>query len=595
MLQNDSLALRVDLIDRKTGKPYSTIDSLYLRGAVLETYHSEQSSEGNWTSMDPRTASPTSQLPLEEMRRSGWDGDEVRARITIEQNSSSALFSIPPYQRLATGPDVRHNSDRWLLSRRTTSEFGKFNRMTYQFATSAFRDARQSRYTPRWDDMVYPELEDQGVEKYDSNQFEPFDDRLDEAYRIMPGRTHPVRRISRYESDQYIRRCLEYDEYRVPSAWRLSEEIAKSAGPDRLQLANAIEQYLLGRGGYKYSLNQVSGEVPGLDPIEQFMSIHKQGNCQYFASAMVLMLRSQGIPARLVVGYSTDEYNSIGGFYVARQLHAHAWVEALIDTKWIPQDERYLSVVDSDPNTPPMDSHGYWVRFDPTPGGGGVEHDDGGRVSDVFQLAQNMWTDYVVDRNAAGGSRRDFTSGGSQAMISQYQSMFRWIDLKLSQIRAGQLGGGRLAFGQDFSWPAAIFGVILTLVIVGIMQVRMPKSWWRQRRQRAIAGVAAVPQVPFFAETIELLRRIGLQRSPSQTPLEFTDSASRSLIDEQTPSIDSPLRTLTDAFYDTRFSGKAVQIPALSEVTDEVAAALRAVRQRVELIEAGTQKHPNKQ
>ncbi len=50
------------------------------------------------------------------------------------------------------------------------------------------------------------------------------------------------------------------------------------------------------------------------------------------------MLRSQGIPARLVVGFNTDEYNSVGGYYVARQLHAHAWVEALIDATWVSKE-----------------------------------------------------------------------------------------------------------------------------------------------------------------------------------------------------------------------------------------------------------------
>lgn len=583
MLQNDAPALRIDLINRTTGKPYSTVDNLYLRGAVLETYHSSSAGEGNWTSLDARLASPTSQLPLETWKRSGWAGDDVKVRITVEPSTSDALFSIPPYQRMATSPDVRHSSDRWLLARRASAGLVKANRMTYQFATSAFRDARQSRFVPRWDDMVYPEMSGPENDPYDNR----FDDRLDEAYRIMPGRTQPVRRVSRFEADQYIRRCLEYDEYRVPSAWRLSEELAKSAGPDRLQLANAIEQFLISRGGYRYSLNQTSQEVPGLDPIEQFMSIHKQGNCQHFASAMTLMLRSQGIPARLVVGYSTDEFNSIGGFYIARQLHAHAWVEALIETKWIPEDDRYLFPRDAaDSTRPPEDAYGYWVRLDPTPGGGGVDRPDGGRVSDVFQLAQNIWTDYVVDRNASGASRRDFAADGSDAVASQYQSMFSWINWKLSQIQAGQLGGGALAIGRDFSWPAAIFGVIMTLVVATILQFRMPKSWWRWRRRRAVADDAAIPDVPFFAETIRLLRRVGIHRSASQTPLELTVGASQTLARDQFPPMDSPLRTLTDAFYDTRFSGKAARSTASTEVDAEVTAALQEVRERVEMIAA---------
>jgi protein-glutamine gamma-glutamyltransferase len=309
----------------------------------------------------------------------------------------------------------------------------------------------------------------------------------------------------------------------------------------------------------------------------------------------VLMLRSQGIPARLVVGYSTDEFNSMGGFYVARQLHAHAWVEALIDSKWIPEDERYrASSDDSDSIASLKASDQYWVRFDPTPGGGGVERSDGGRVSDVFQLAQSFWSDFVVDRNSSVTSRRDFAASGNEAVVSQYQTMFRWIDQKFSEIRAGQLGGGVKAIGRDFSWPAAIFGVLMTMFFFAIWHVRKPRSWWRPGKRRAKAGEAAVPQVAFFAETIGLLRRVGIHREPWQTPLEFTDRASLSLADEKAPLIDSPLRTLTDAFYDTRFSGQAAQSPAVVEATSEVEAALQAVRERVEMIQSGAKKIPIK-
>jgi hypothetical protein len=67
-----------------------------------------------------------------------------------------------------------------------------------------------------------------------------------------------------------------------------------------------------------------------------------EGYCEYFATAMVTMLRTQGIPARYAVGYSTGE--RVGGTYQVRAMNAHAWVEV------------YFPDVG-------------WVRFDPTPGG----------------------------------------------------------------------------------------------------------------------------------------------------------------------------------------------------------------------------------
>lgn len=54
----------------------------------------------------------------------------------------------------------------------------------------------------------------------------------------------------------------------------------------------------------------------------------KRGHCEYFATAMVILLRSIGIPARLVTGYAAGDYNPLTGYFEVRRLNAHAWVEA---------------------------------------------------------------------------------------------------------------------------------------------------------------------------------------------------------------------------------------------------------------------------
>jgi len=576
MLQSDAPALRVELLDRSTGKPYSTISNLYLRGAVLEHYHSGMTNDGSWSMVDARAISIANMLPEQRQERGGWDANDVRVRITAEPNNTASLFTLPPYHRLATIPEVRHQSDRWLLSRRDSLGLLKNNRITYQFGSTAFRDARQSRYVPRWDDQLIPEMDTTDDEDSEQNK---------RSFLTLPGRRLPPRQITRYDADQYVRRCLEYDEYRIPSAWQLSKPLAESAGPNPLMVASAIERFLTSHGGYRYSLNQSGNEVPGLDPIEHFLSVSRQGNCQYFASAMALMLRSQGIPARLVVGFSTDEYNSTGGFYIARQLHAHAWVEALVEPQWIAAEDRF-TIAGKESNGRIDDSGEHWVRFDPTPGGGGVDRPSGGRVSEVFEIAQNIWTDYVVDRNSGLRNRGDF-SRSDDAVVSQYQSMFRWIDTKLSQIRAGELGGGGLAIGRQFSWPAAFLGVVMTLVAAATLSVRWPRTWLRWGRRQMASQDVPEPSVAFFAEAVRLLQRIGIERSRSQTPLEFTDRAAEKLDQSGDPPLDQPLRLLTDAFYDTRFSGRPVwDRSGETEVPAQIVAALQSIRERVELIES---------
>ncbi|HSM13254.1 MAG TPA: DUF3488 and transglutaminase-like domain-containing protein, partial [Thermoanaerobaculia bacterium] len=88
--------------------------------------------------------------------------------------------------------------------------------------------------------------------------------------------------------------------------------------------AARIEARLL--ADYAYSTDFVlRGEG---SPIEDFLIRNRRGHCEYFASAMVLLLRAQGIPARLVTGFYGAEWSAWEGTWVIRQSNAHAWVEA---------------------------------------------------------------------------------------------------------------------------------------------------------------------------------------------------------------------------------------------------------------------------
>src|SRR5207248_981026 len=71
--------------------------------------------------------------------------------------------------------------------------------------------------------------------------------------------------------------------------------------------------------------------------------VDKRGVCEHYVSALVVMLRSLGIPARLVAGYGSGTYNAVTGYYEVRANNAHAWAEVYFP--------------------------GYgWLSFDPTPG-----------------------------------------------------------------------------------------------------------------------------------------------------------------------------------------------------------------------------------
>jgi len=130
--------------------------------------------------------------------------------------------------------------------------------------------------------------------------------------------------------------------------------------------AGRLERHLA--TGYAYSLD-LSGRAADADPIESFLFTYKSGQCEYFASAMVLMLRAQGIPARLVTGFLGGEYNPFEGYLILRDSNAHAWVEA-----WLGEREG-------------------WHVFDPTPPAGRPE----ASATGLWLLAHQAW-DFVQFR-----------------------------------------------------------------------------------------------------------------------------------------------------------------------------------------------------
>ncbi|MGO9015167.1 MAG: transglutaminaseTgpA domain-containing protein [Dissulfurispiraceae bacterium] len=97
----------------------------------------------------------------------------------------------------------------------------------------------------------------------------------------------------------------------------------------------------LKNGHYRYALKNLPVTS---HPMEDFLFEYRYGNCEYFASAMAVMLRMDGIPSRLVGGYRGGYYNEMGKYYLVPQRNAHVWVEAYIDNKG-------------------------WIRADPTPEG----------------------------------------------------------------------------------------------------------------------------------------------------------------------------------------------------------------------------------
>ncbi len=97
--------------------------------------------------------------------------------------------------------------------------------------------------------------------------------------------------------------------------------------------------WFLKYGNFTYSLKNLPLSK---NPLKDFLFKYKKGNCEYFASAMAVLLRINKIPARLVAGYKGGIYSNIGRYYLVRESDAHVWVEVFLKNKG-------------------------WIKFDPTP------------------------------------------------------------------------------------------------------------------------------------------------------------------------------------------------------------------------------------
>ena len=124
----------------------------------------------------------------------------------------------------------------------------------------------------------------------------------------------------------------------VPAVNEQVLELARQVTRPATSIAQAValvHTHLLTH--YRYNL-----DVPSLQsahPLEDFLLTRKTGYCEHYATAMVVMLRTAGIPARLVTGFLATEWNEFGGYYTVRQRDAHAWVEVYFpQSGWITMD-----------------------------------------------------------------------------------------------------------------------------------------------------------------------------------------------------------------------------------------------------------------
>jgi protein-glutamine gamma-glutamyltransferase len=267
------------------------------------------------------------------------------------------------------------------------------------------------------------------------------------------------------------------------------------------------------RRQFTYTLSPPA-ESEGMS-LGEFLFDYRRGHCEYFSAAMGVMLRTLGIPARVVNGFASGEYNRFGGYYQIRQKDAHSWIEVYFPSQG-------------------------WVPFDPTPPQTEELLNPLKYIRQAFSVVESTWIKYVVDYDFRQ-QRRLF--GGAFGFLRP-RGPGRLPGLNLPNISSSPAGQKYTAIGA---------GVLLILVgggliLASVLQLRLGRragSAARRTRPKTPDEKAAVD---FYRAMQKILARKGFQRLPGQTPREFARSVS-----EKIPGFQTRVELVTDTYYAVRF------------------------------------------
>lgn len=325
-----------------------------------------------------------------------------------------------------------------------------------------------------------------------------------------------------------------------PRILSLAEQVTATA-PTAFDKAVAIEQHLRTQFGYTLDLGN-----PAADPLPWFLFERRAGHCVYFASAMAVMLRSLGIPARNATGYLQGEYNDVGDDFIVRASDAHSWVEVFFP--------------------------GYgWIPFDPTPASAIAQRGLWGRLGFYWDWLELMWVDWVVNYNAAqqwqlGRNLQRASRSWTERVREWWQenrtaagwTMMRW------QQRVTRAAG-------DSPISAAAVLVLLALAVLVMLRGRAIREFllaiavrrgWRVAPQAAAELASAQ-----YRRMLRLLERRGLRKAAGQTPLEFAASL-------PSPALAAPVTELTVRYQASRFGAAPADLVNMAALIDSVKAAL---------------------
>jgi len=454
------LRLRVrDLLDQ----PVPPEQTLYLRGAVLDTYKN-----GEWSSDFRKTP-----------HRDGDDGTND-GWTELDRN-------LPPGRKIV---------------RQTIQTIALSDDLGFALPDPVSVGLQEARYDPAG--VFFFPAAPRGVIEY----------RVDSA--LMPSRlpsTPPTGAVP----ERYLQVPPGLDLLRLTA-----RRVTDALGEGRNLRAGRLVHYLT-HNGFSYKLDPF---VPaaGKDPVEHFLET-RVGYCVHFATALALLCRSAGVPARVATGFQLHDPEEDGSFLV-RNSDAHAWVEV-----WFGRE------------------HG-WRVYDATPGANpdATATADGAPVASVEDKRNEKgppkrWDSFITDFDP---SIQALALGqGARKLLSGVQTLLGWIVT-----------------------PVSGFLIAGILTVFGILYALLPRSR-KNRLRQIVTGFKESTSVDFYRDFLWTMSKLGLRKHPALTAREFAVQVRASIPDDGVDFI-------TEKFCEARYRGTPPEAEERRRI-DEILGRLAAL------------------
>jgi protein-glutamine gamma-glutamyltransferase len=492
ILENDTVVMTVEFLDRH-GKTIHPDDDPLWRGVTMLHYDN-----GRWRRQSSQRPTQTVESPPSQRDK---NIPKIRQRIKLEPNDSTTLFAIRPILNWG--------------ARRSPPFLNPLDGTLYR------PDTRGGPYDYQVDSDPDPN-------------------------HLQVSESPP--------SDNRHRLLLEISEHLKLRLKKIAEPVVANIDGEGRKGVEArsrkLEAFLRDSGQFSYSL-QMDVKDHSLDPVEDFLVNRQEGHCEYFASALALLLRSIDIPSRLVNGFKGGDWNELTETMTVRQKHAHSWVEA------------YAGM--GQENFP------IWISLDPTPSFqreqsiaqvGGVA----GNFRPLTDVFRHIWIFYIVGYD---GDRQD------RLLYQPMHAMIQVVREKWTQVGEWIKKWFTFLFHfRDVTAFISIRGFIVSffvlILLAGFAHLAylLTKRVLRWLHGPPVDSTSLTAGILFYRRLVQLLAEYELERTPAETQSEFAVRAHKFLTTKGplTQQMADVPRQVVDAFYRVRFGHLDIEPDSLKQL-----------------------------